>query len=337
MYKYAYIVHIMKRQKVNIQDFRRFMGLDANQTGHLEKLLSGLGGLLSILAITLISQQMLGAQDAVLVVASMGATAVLLFAVPHGPLSQPWPLLGGHVISAIIGVGCALLVPSQLLAAAVAVALAIAVMHYLRCIHPPGGATALTAVIGGESIQALGFQYVLTPVLLNAVVMLFIAIGFNYAFHWRRYPAALAASVPGKQAKFAADKQQQITQQELESALNAMGSTVDINGRELADIVELAQQKQNQAALKPQQLRIGSYYSNGQYGRDWQVRQIIDMPDPMNRASDLLIYKIVAGANRRKTGTASFEDFAFWASNEVFQNETSWVRSKLNREDCVEN
>lgn len=312
------------------------MGLGVNQTGHLEKLLSGLGGLLSILVVTLISRQILGTQDAVLVVASMGATAVLLFAVPHGPLSQPWALLGGHGVSAIIGVGCVMLVPSQLLAAAVAVALAIAVMHYLRCIHPPGGATALTAVIGGDSIQTLGFQYVLTPVLLNAAVMLFIAIAFNYAFHWRRYPAALAPAMAKKPEPASADKQPQITREQLENALDSMGSTVDINGRELADIVELAQQKRRHTVIKPQQLKRGSYYSNGQYGRDWQVRQIIDMPEPMKRASDLLIYKIVAGANRRKTGTASFEDFALWASNEVFQNENSWVRSKLNREDCVE-
>lgn len=313
------------------------MGLGANQTGHLEKLLSGLGGLLSILAITLISQQILGTQDAVLVVASMGASAVLLFAVPHGPLSQPWPLLGGHGISAVIGVGCVLLVPSQVLAAAVAVAMSIAVMHYLRCIHPPGGATALTAVIGGESIQALGFQYVLTPVLLNAVVMLIIAISFNYAFHWRRYPAALATPRGDRSVKPAADKSQQISQQQLEQALRTMGGTVDINGQVLADIVELAQQEQGQRALKPQQLKLGSCYSNGRYGRDWQVRQIIDMPVPMKRASDLLIYKIVAGANRRKTGTASFEDFANWASNEVFQNENCWVRSELNHAAITEN
>lgn len=326
----------MKTQKLNMQAIRRFMGLGVNQTGHLEKLLSGLGGLLSILAISLISRHMLGAEDAVLVVASMGATAVLLFAVPHGPLSQPWPLLGGHGISAFIGVGCALMLPEPVLAAAVAVALSIAVMHYLRCIHPPGGATALTAVIGGENIQALGFQYVLTPVLLNAVVMLVIAIAFNYAFHWRRYPASLASSVAKKPKPPSAEDQQQITQQQLEKALQTMGSTVDINGRELADIVELAQQKKSHGALKPQQLKLGSYYSNGQYGRDWQVRQIIDMPVPMNRASDLLIYKIVAGANRRKTGTASFEDFAFWASNEVFQNENSWVRSELNHKAHAE-
>lgn len=326
----------MKELKLKLQAFQRFMGLGINRTGHLEKLLSGLGGLLSIISVTLISQQMLGAQDAVLVVASMGASAVLLFAVPHGPLSQPWALLGGHGISAVIGVSCVMLLPSQLMAASVAVALAIAVMYYLRCIHPPGGATALTAVIGGESIQALGFQYVLTPVLMNAVVMLVIAIVFNYAFHWRRYPAALAPPVVKVPEPPSAETPQKVTGEQLEHALHVMGRPVDINGHELADIVELTQQKKSHAAIKPQELKLGSYYSNGQYGRDWQVRQIIDMPNPMNQASDLLIYKIIAGANRRKTGTISFEDFSYWASNEVFQNENCWVRNDLSSEVCDE-
>ena len=76
-------------------------------------------------------------------------------------------------------------------AAALAVALAIGAMHYLNCIHPPGGATALSAVIGGDAIHQLGFQYVLTPVLLNVIIVLIVAILFNYPFHWRRYPLAL--------------------------------------------------------------------------------------------------------------------------------------------------
>jgi CBS-domain-containing membrane protein len=121
----------------------------------------------------------------------MGASAVLLFAVPHGALSQPWPVLGGHVISALIGVSCAKFIPLPLLAAAFSVALAIGAMHYLNCIHPPGGATALSAVIGGDAIHQLGFQYVLTPVLLNTIIVLIVAILFNYPFHWRRYPLAL--------------------------------------------------------------------------------------------------------------------------------------------------
>lgn len=161
------------------------------RSSHLEKWLSALGGITSLSGILLISHTALGMQGAAMLVASMGASAVLLFAVPHGPLSQPWPVLGGHIISALVGVTCARFIHDPLLASALAVGLAIGTMHYLNCIHPPGGATALSAVAGGEVVQQLGYQYVLTPVALNAVTILLIAIVFNYPFHWRRYPLSL--------------------------------------------------------------------------------------------------------------------------------------------------
>ncbi|HSJ49254.1 MAG TPA: HPP family protein [Gammaproteobacteria bacterium] len=168
------------------------LGLQAHKTGHLEKLLAAVGGFIGILVVVLISRHYLGHEGAAWIAASMGASAVLVFAVPHGPLSQPWPLLGGHVLSAFVGVSCAWLIPDPMIAAASAVALAILAMQYLRCIHPPGGATALAAVVGGEGIQALGFLYVITPVLVNVLVLLLMGVLFNYPFPWRRYPTALA-------------------------------------------------------------------------------------------------------------------------------------------------
>lgn len=168
------------------------LGLQAHKTGHLEKLLAAVGGFFGILVMLLISRHYLGLEGAAWIAASMGASAVLVFAVPHGALSQPWPLLGGHVLSAFMGVSSAWLIPDPMIAAASAVALAILVMQYLRCIHPPGGATALAAVVGGDGIQALGFQYVITPVLVNVLVLILIGALFNYPFPWRRYPSALA-------------------------------------------------------------------------------------------------------------------------------------------------
>lgn len=165
--------------------------LNPKHVHHVEKWLSALGGMVSLIGILMISQASLKMQGASVLVASMGASAVLLFAVPHGPLSQPWPVLGGHIISALIGVCCARFIPDPILAAALAVAVAIGAMHYLNCIHPPGGATALSAVIGGDAVHQLGFQYIFTPVLLNVVTVLLIAVLFNYPFHWRRYPLAL--------------------------------------------------------------------------------------------------------------------------------------------------
>ena len=169
----------------------RFAGIGPDSASHIEKWLSAAGGLAGLTAVMLISQIHLGAAGSVGVVASMGASAVLLYAVPHGPLSQPWSVFGGHLVSAFIGVACSKLISQPAFAAPLAVGLAIGGMHYLRCIHPPGGATALSAVVGGESVHQLGFQYVLTPVMLNVSIILLVALLFNYPFPWRRYPLAL--------------------------------------------------------------------------------------------------------------------------------------------------
>lgn len=170
----------------------RALGPSFRRTGHLDKWVSLSGGLAGMLGVMLISEAQLGLSASAGLVASMGASAVLLFAVPHGPLSQPWPLFGGHLVSALVGVACAKTISHPVLAAAAAVSLAIGAMAYTRSIHPPGGATALSAVTGGEAVHALGYQYVLTPVMLNAITILVAAILFNYLFPWRRYPAVWA-------------------------------------------------------------------------------------------------------------------------------------------------
>lgn len=177
--------------------FLALIGLQAHKTGHLEKMLAATGGFVGILVMMWISRKFVGLEGATWVAASMGASAVLLFAVPHGPLSQPWPVFGGQTISALLGVTCAWLIRDPLLASAAAVALAILAMQYLRCIHPPGGATALTAVVGGEGIRALGFMYVVTPVMINVLLLILLAVALNYAFPWRRYPTALARTTAG--------------------------------------------------------------------------------------------------------------------------------------------
>ncbi|VFN05741.1 MAG: HPP family protein [Candidatus Kentron sp. G] len=157
----------------------------------MEKLICALGGFLAILVVIWITRHFVPSGGVALVVASMGASAVLLFVVPASPFSQPWPLLAGHLIPGTIGVTCGMLIPDLMLASAITVSATILVMQYLRCIHPPGGATALTAVIGGPDIHALGYQFLLTPVGINVVIMLGMAILVNYWFPWRRYPAGL--------------------------------------------------------------------------------------------------------------------------------------------------
>lgn len=171
---------------------RRHMASGCAVGGHVEHWVSGIGGLVGIVGVMLISQAQLGLAGSASVISSMGSSAVLLFVVPHGPLSQPWAVFGGHLVSAIVGVACVKLIADPMLAAATAVGLAITAMVYLRCIHPPGGATALAVVIGGDAVHRLGFEIVLTPVLLNTVTILLVAVLFNYPFPWRRYPVALA-------------------------------------------------------------------------------------------------------------------------------------------------
>jgi len=175
---------------------QQYLGIDSSSVAHREKIISALGGFVGILCVFYISGVFVGVEGAIYIIPSMGATAVLIFAAPHSPLGQPWNVFGGHLFSAAAGVICALLIPTVGLAAAASVGLAIVVMHYARCMHPPGGATALAAVIGGAQIHAMGFQYIVTPVLINTVTILLIPFLFNGLFKWNRYPNFLISKTP---------------------------------------------------------------------------------------------------------------------------------------------
>jgi CBS-domain-containing membrane protein len=294
---------------------------------HTEKLISAVGGFLGILLIFVISYLSLGPWGAPWIVASMGASAVLLFAVPHGQLSQPWALIGGHVLSAAIGVTVFRFIPDAFLAAALAVGLAIAAMYYLRCIHPPGGATALAAVLGGPDVHALGYLFVLTPVLVNAVIILLIAVVVNYPFRWRRYPAGLMHTPLAREsAPEASEEETGIGHGDLTYALRELGSYVDITEDDLARIYALAVKHAHAIKLAPDQIRLGHYYSNGRYGDYWSVRQVIDESGEKDPAKSLVIYKILAGKDRRQTGSCARAEFARWAKYEVVRHENTWLR-----------
>ena len=151
--------------------------------GHLDWLRACLGALLGIGLTGLVCHVWLaGAPGLPYLVAPMGASAVLLFAVPASPLTQPWPMFAGNILATLAGILCAKFITNELLAAPIAVALAIAAMRAARCIHPPGGAAALTAILGGPAIKAAGWSYVLAPVALNAVLLLGLAWLLNNAF-----------------------------------------------------------------------------------------------------------------------------------------------------------
>jgi CBS domain-containing membrane protein len=161
---------------------------DAIKVDARERVRSMLGALLGLALTGALSQLFIGAgSDLPWLIAPMGASAVLLFAVPASPLAQPWPMFGGNVVSALVGVTCAKLIGAPLAAAAVAVALAIGAMFVLRCLHPPGGAVALGAGLGGPVIALHGYEFVLLPVALNCLLLVCAAIAYN-KLCGRRYP-----------------------------------------------------------------------------------------------------------------------------------------------------
>lgn len=154
-----------------------------------EMLWSWLGSFLGIAPLAYLNDLFLEKSDLLLLIASFGASAVLIYGAIKSPLAQPRNLVGGHLVSALIGVTAwKLLSPYPWLAAALAVSLSIVVMHLLKVLHPPGGATALLAVLGGPRIHQLGYLFVLMPVTVGVLFLLLVALLVNNLVPGRRYP-----------------------------------------------------------------------------------------------------------------------------------------------------
>ncbi len=166
-------------------------------------------------------------------VAPMGASAVLVFAVPASPLAQPWAVLGGNTLSALVGSACVLLIPDPAVAGAVAVALAIAVMFQLRCLHPPGGASALLVVLTHTS----HFQFSAFPVLLNSLLMVLSGIAYN-SMTGRPYPHTQAAPAPAPGGQQAGSR---FSAADLDAALAHYNQVLDISRDDLEALLHDAE------------------------------------------------------------------------------------------------
>lgn len=166
-----------------------------------------------------------------LLVAPVGASAVLLFAVPASPLAQPWPIIGGNVISAIVGILVGLAVQDQMLASGLAVALAIVAMSFTRCLHPPGGAAALTAVLAGPSIAQAGYMFPLVPVGVNSLVLVVLGWMFH-RFSRHAYPHVAKPSASKAQAVPPA-LSPGFQAQDVDAALADFGEAFDIDREDL--------------------------------------------------------------------------------------------------------
>ncbi|MFS2018189.1 HPP family protein [Massilia sp. CT11-108] len=205
----------------------------SNQIGARERLRSCFGALIGILITGAVTSLALGhsSSDLPLLVAPMGASAVLLFGMPASPLAQPWSLVGGNLIAALLGVTCARWIDMPLAASALAVGLSIALMFPLRCFHPPSGAVALTAVLGGPAIHALGYRFAVLPIGLNSLVLLASAIVYH-RMTGHRYPhRARARRAPTN------DEKAPFTRADLEAVLMARNEMLDIDVGDLEAVL----------------------------------------------------------------------------------------------------
>jgi CBS domain-containing membrane protein len=203
-----------------------------------DRLAASLGALAAILIVALTSAALLASLTPIWLVAPIGASAVLVFAVPASPLAQPWPVIGGNILSALAGVVVANSATSHELAAALAVGLAIAVMSMARCLHPPGGAAALTAVIGGPAVHALGWNFPILAVGLNSILLVAAGIAFH-RFSGHSYPhRAIPAS-----GNFQSIDRRSLDAADVEAVLDELGESFDIDIDDLAVIVRAVERR----------------------------------------------------------------------------------------------
>lgn len=201
-----------------------------------ERLLACLGAAIGIgLTVVVCAGLPIGPADIPIIVAPLGASAVLVFAVPSSPLAQPWPVIGGNVISTLVGITVFQWTPQPALAAGLAVGGAILVMSLLRCLHPPGGAAALTAVIGGSGVHDAGYAFAFAPVGINSIALVALAMVIHRMMA-RSYPHVppLPVSAPTRPA---AD----LTIEDIDAALDDMHESFDISRADLDVLLRRAQ------------------------------------------------------------------------------------------------
>ncbi len=175
-----------------------------------------------------------------MIVASMGASSVILFFIPNSPLAQPWPFAGGQILSAIVGMTCALYIDEVASAAATAVGGSVLIMLILRCLHPPGAATSLAPIMAGPSLSSMGYEFVLQPVALNVFAMLILSIFINRWLFKLDYPTPIetdqASSKSGSTQQNPHDNPTVLTG-DIEQALSEMDIFIDMSPQNLSDIL----------------------------------------------------------------------------------------------------
>lgn len=191
-----------------------------------DRVVSGIGGMIAIAAIALLCHRFMPLPPGVpYLAAPLGASAVLVFALPASPLSQPWPVIGGNVVAALIGTLCARLIPVPEVAAGVAIGASIIGMSLLRCLHAPGGGTALVTSLAPPAVAASGYAFALAPIAVNSVLMVCAAFLFHRVSR-HSYPHRPSA-------KLAAVTPSGLHRDDIARALAEMGDVFDIGHEDL--------------------------------------------------------------------------------------------------------
>lgn len=205
------------------------------------KFLSVFSCFIVILVIVWVSRQFALTPTYPMLIASMGASAVIVFIIPNSPLAQPWPLVGGQLVSTVIGVACVQLVSDTAFASAYAVAGSVLAMLLLRCLHPPGAAAALAPVLGGHPITSLGYGFVLMPVGINVVAMLMMALVINRWLLRHEYPVGIRKPSSRKKSKagFVVEPARHtgVSEQDVEQALQNRDTFMDVSSGDLSQLL----------------------------------------------------------------------------------------------------
>lgn len=211
-------------------------------------LVSCIGAGLCLFCTEWLSRQSMGMSNPWFI-APMGASAVLLFAVPASPLAQPWAIIGGNIVAAFIGVTIAAQVSNLGIAVGLSVALSIGAMFYLRCLHPPGGAVALCAALGGPTVAKLGYGFVIWPVAINSGLLLLGALMFNNLAK-RRYPhQSLAPTNPHLTADPLPQARQAVIAADLDAALDSYRELLDVSKEDLKEVLMNAENRMQHRRL----------------------------------------------------------------------------------------
>ncbi|ORU93627.1 MAG: hypothetical protein A6F70_06060 [Cycloclasticus sp. symbiont of Bathymodiolus heckerae] len=310
----------------------RYLAVDPVNFSTKAKLISLAACFFSIFFIALTTKALTPWPSYPLLVASMGASVIILFFIPSSPLAQPWPFVGGHLISAAVGVFCALNISDPTTAQAFAVGGSILLMLLTRCLHPPGAATSLTPVMAGPAISTLGYSFILVPVAINVVILLLLTIIINRWILKRSYPSPLPVEKKARQRYTNAVPSHQIgfSVDDIDLALKDTDTFVDMTPGELSHLlakVETNAFKRIKGNLVCADIMIKDVISV-EFGTE------VEHAWELMRKHDLKVIPVI-NKQKRIVGILTWNDFFKFIDLHAYENVQEKIRRFIQRTNDV--